>query len=71
METPGGKTKQVYDITEKGEALFNRLQEETDLAIHSIEGLKDQHNNMPLLQLIKHVYLEYPEMAVNSKLDIV
>ncbi len=71
VETPGGKTKQVYDISNKGKALFNHLQDETNLAMDNIEELKDQHNDKPLLQLIKHVYLEYPEMAVNSKLDIV
>lgn len=72
VRTPGGKTKQVYNLTEKGNALFNHLREDDgNLPIGSVENLKKEHNGTPLLQLIKHVYMKYPDMAINSKLDIV
>lgn len=71
-ETPDGNEKQIYEITEKGERLLEMYREALDeeIPIDSLSELKKRYNRMPLLQMIKRVYDTYPEMAVNSKLDI-
>lgn len=70
--TPGGNNKQVYEITEKGERLLEMYRDALDeqIPIDSLSELKKEYNRMPLLQMIKRVYDNYPDMAVNSKLDI-
>lgn len=71
-KTSGGNDKQVYKITEKGKSLLEMYQKALDeeIPVDSLSELKKEYNKMPLLQMIKRVYNNYPEMAVNSKLDI-
>lgn len=71
-KTPGGNDKQVYEITEKGESLLEMYQEalNAQIPVNRIYEIKNEYNRMPLLQMIKRVYDKYPEMAVNSKLNI-
>lgn len=73
--TPAGNNKQVYEITDKGrtylEVLDSSGEFEEEAPLDTIEKIKEEYNDLPLLKLLKNVYNEYPEMAVNSKLDLI
>ncbi|WP_232703169.1 hypothetical protein [Halobacterium wangiae] len=73
--TPSGGVKQTYELNEKGKQfleflLHTRREAEEGLQLSEIEALKEQYNDVPLLEFIQEVYDEYPEMAVNSKLNL-
>lgn len=71
--TQSGNKKQIYELTEKGENLLKLLEDfeqETEMKPDAISQLVRQHEDTPLLEFIKEVYEEYPEMAVNSQLDL-
>lgn len=74
-KTPAGNEKQVYEITDKGETYLEVLDTsgefEDEAPLDTIEKVKEEYNYLPLLKLLKSVYNEYPEMAVNSKLDLI
>jgi uncharacterized protein YwgA len=80
--TRSGGKKKIYSLTEKGEQFFKLLLDfedyESDGSSPSMEELEEEvgelkrkHNDTPLLELLKELYLEYPDMAVNSNLDLV
>lgn len=70
--TSGGNEKEVFTITDEGKKMLDWLRYKYDEGVSSeeIQDIVANYNKMPLLQLIKRVYSEYPEMAVNSELEI-
>lgn len=74
-DTPAGNEKQIYELTEKGEMYLDVLRSgeefEEEGVKDTIERVKREHNDVPLLKLLKTIYNEHPDMAVNSKLDLI
>ena len=73
-ETRNGNEKHIYSLTEKGrEYIYQVLENESavdDLSVEKLRQLKDEYNEMPILQLIRLVYHRYPEYAENSKMAV-
>ncbi|WP_156184209.1 helix-turn-helix transcriptional regulator [Halostagnicola sp. A56] len=71
-ETPSGNPKKVYSITDEGEQILDRFSDtDFERKFDDIDELKEKDNDKPILELLSDIYAEYPEMAKNSKLDIV
>ncbi|MFC7177862.1 helix-turn-helix transcriptional regulator [Halosegnis marinus] len=70
--TPSGNTKQVYELTDKGEMYLNTIEELNDeeLPEEELKELKEEYNSMALLKLLKRVYDGHPDMTVNSELNL-
>lgn len=72
--TPSGSVKYTYELNEKGEEflkfIYGVRQDSGEIQVRELEDLKQQYNDMPLLEFIQEVYDEFPEMAVNSKLNL-
>lgn len=63
-----GKTRYEYELTEKGKD-FVEDQLSTDAAVEILRKAskyKSEYNKVPLPDLIKYVYSEYPEYASES-----
>lgn len=72
-KTAGGNDRQCYKLTDKGERYIEKtllLGGNAELRSDELEQLKQEYNEMPLLQLLKRVYRQYPDMATNSKLNL-
>jgi len=73
-ETGNGNEKHIYSITEKGRNYIRQiLESETgrdDLAVEELRQLKEEYNEMPILQLIRLIYNRYPSYAEDSKLEV-
>jgi uncharacterized protein YwgA len=74
VRTSDGNEKEIYEVGEEGRRFLRELQATEDgsdgLPMESLRTLKDEYNEMPLLQLLKIVYDKYPEYATESVLDI-
>lgn len=71
-ETSNGNRKKVYSITDEGERILERFSgRELERRFDEIRDLKQRDNDKPLLELLSEIYTEHPEMAKNSKLDII
>ena len=74
-ETSSGNEKHSYQLTEKGREFVDRIMNINRDQYSRISGdlcrTKEKYNAMPLLKLLKRIYHTYPEMAKNSKLDLV
>jgi DNA-binding PadR family transcriptional regulator len=72
--TGSGNEKHLYSLTEKGRGYIHQILESEsgseDLAVESLRELKDEYNDMPILQLIRRVYNKHPEYAEDSKLEV-
>jgi uncharacterized protein YwgA len=74
QQTGNGNEKHIYSLTEKGRAYIHQILESEsgseDLEVESLRQLKDEYNDMPILQLIRRVYNKHPEYAEDSKLEV-
>lgn len=71
-ETPNGNIKKTYAIEEEGKRILNRFRDrDLERKLDGLVELKERDNPKPILELLSEIYSEYPEMAENSKLDIV
>lgn len=64
-------TKQVYELTEKGQRALNNAPESDKPSTD--DGLAEvirEYDSMNLWSLLEYVYDEYPKMAENTELDI-
>ncbi|WP_162993886.1 PadR family transcriptional regulator [Halalkalicoccus subterraneus] len=73
-KTGNENEKHIYSITEKGsDYIFQILERDStqdDLAVEDLRQLKEEYNDMPILQLIRLIYNQHPEYAKDSKLDV-
>lgn len=73
-KTGNGNEKHIYSITQKGSDYILQILErdsvQDDLAVEDLRQLKEEYNDMPILQLIRLIYNQHPEYAKNSKLDV-
>lgn len=70
---PFGDEKQVYELTDKGKRAVQNADLEFDEFgdIESeMEEIKETYNDEGFWDLLEYVYETYPEMAVNSELNI-
>lgn len=73
-QTGNGNEKHIYSITEKGRGYIRQILESEsgreDLAVEKLRQLKEEYNEMPILQLIRLIYNRYPSYADDSKLEV-
>lgn len=73
-QTGNGNEKHIYSLTKKGREYIRQILEtesgSEDLEVESLRQLKDEYNDMPILQLIRLVYNKHPEYAEDSKLEV-
>lgn len=73
-ETGNGNEKHIYSITQKGRKYIRQILESDagrdDLAVEELRQLKEEYNEMPILQLIRLIYNRYPSYAEDSKLEV-
>jgi uncharacterized protein YwgA len=63
------KKVEIYSLSERGEKVANQLFNELSAEERSIlENIKRRFNSMSLFELIRYVYLKYPESTVYSKI---
>ncbi|MDE0117235.1 MAG: hypothetical protein OXT07_11515 [bacterium] len=56
-----------FELTERGKQYYRVLTEEiSDEYIDELVALKEQFGSIPLRQLVRYVYQEYPDMTENS-----
>lgn len=55
-------------LTDKGVAVAKLLSSHNPQVLPALSTIKDRYAARPLSSLIRHVYNEYPESAVNSKI---
>lgn len=71
-ETPSGNRKKTYSINRDGRKILERFADrQLQRHLEGIEDLKQRDNDKPLLELLSEIYNEHPDMAEESKLDIV
>lgn len=59
----------IYSLTSKGEKVGKKLYEKlTSDERARVETIKKKYNLMSLDELLKHVYLKYPEVTIRSKI---
>lgn len=73
-QTGNGNEKHIYSITVKGREYIRQILESEagreDLAVENLRQLKEEYNEMPILQLIRLIYNRYPSYAEDSKLEV-
>lgn len=64
-----GKVKYYYQLGRRGDDYLHEWPEEDIKRVRKVaERIKQDFNDMPLPQLLDHVYTQYPEYAENSVL---
>ena len=73
-QTGNENEKHIYSITEKGREYIRQILESEsgsdDLEVERLRQLKQEYNNMPILQFIRLVYNRHPGYAENTKLNV-
>jgi len=73
--TENGNDKQIYRLTDEGRELVEKMLRTSinnnEIPEEDLSHLNQQYCDMPLLQLLKRIYLEHPEMAKNSRLNLI
>lgn len=66
------KVDAIYRLTDRGEkfaqALMKSAQEKDPTILQKIEEIKSKYGHLPLRQLLKYIYTQYPEFAKESKI---
>jgi Transcriptional regulator PadR-like family. len=71
-ETQMGNTRQVYELTDKGErAVSESDPEDFPVDTTDLESLNEEFSECSLWDVLEYVYTEYPRMARNSELSLV
>lgn len=62
-------TVEIYSLTEAGEKVAKDIYEKLSANVReNISEIKNKFNHIPLTDLLKYVYLNYPEMTTKSKI---
>lgn len=72
--TQSGKDRYTYTLTKKGKGYVDDIltsnKAKSELEITELKNLKTEYGSVPILELIKRVYQDYPEYTTETKLDI-
>lgn len=61
--------ERVFELTEKGKYVASVIAKRVgDKAVNEISRIKDEYGSLPLRQLLRLVYKQYPEMASKSRI---
>lgn len=66
---PTHRKGMIYSLTSKGEKVGKKVYERLSRNERTrVERVKKKFNRMPLDRLLKHIYMNYPEVTIKSKI---